>query len=192
METLMVLGIIGAISLSLMATINKVLDKVSSSKSMTSFVHLVNNIYTRYKAEGSYEELTVEKLCTEKVAPYEMIVGTKIFNSKGEEINVEKSGEQDDIFAVTVPNVSKRDCMEYLNIEWYSENGANIYSVTIKAVLDENTETGSEEAESTEEAITSFTWATTEEYNERKNLPITMPMIASVCKDSNNITWEFH
>ena len=85
-EIIMILGILGALSVSIATLVNSMYDRYRVSRvcgQIEEFKKLINN---RYIADGRYSNVSVATVIEEGIAPKDMVSGKKLYHSyNGEE-----------------------------------------------------------------------------------------------------------
>ena len=87
-EIIMILGILGALSVSIATLVNSMYDRYRVSRvcgQIEEFKKLINN---RYIADGRYSNVSVATVIEEGIAPKDMVSGKKLYHSYNGEVTV--------------------------------------------------------------------------------------------------------
>lgn len=171
-EMMGVLGIISMVTVGIMATVSKIYDRYQQTSVITQIRDLQKNIQTRYATASDYRDLskneTIKTLIEERVIPYDMVNGTKIFNAYGGDVTL--AGTQYD-YTVTFSDIKKNACVDLLVMNWAVNNTSDLIKLKV--------------------AGKTFTWTG---QNSASKLPISTVDAASLCQEEqskNKIEWTF-
>lgn len=167
-EILMVLGIVGAFSVSIATLINSMYDRYRVSRVGGQIAELKKVINNRYIADGRYNNVSVSTLINEGIAPKDMVSNNKLFHAYSGEVRV--VGNTDN-FEIAFTNLPHKICVELGIIDWVVDNSSDLVSMSING--------------------NGFNWPWVAVAN--KTLPAQMADVAAACKegDGNTIKWNF-
>ncbi|MBE6444018.1 MAG: hypothetical protein E7020_05060 [Alphaproteobacteria bacterium] len=193
LETLGVLTIVIMLGISSIKLIGNIMAMFKQSMVVSEIQDLQKAITDRYKFEGSYKSLfegrsdedIVQYLCENKIAPFQMCSGDRMYHRMGGAVWVVPSGYyEDDVFvadynkyAMTFYKLTDKTCLLAAQINWNKQKTSSIFKMIInsdkvnKLVVDVpyNMQTGS------------------------KTFPADVSDITKACSydDNNTIEWVF-
>ena len=170
-EMIGVMGIIAMVTVCIFATVSKVFDRYQQTTVVSQVRELQKNIRSRFAAAADYRDLTkndiVSTLIEERVIPYDMVAGNKIYHAYEGEVTL--SGTQYD-YTIKFSDIKKAGCVDLVTMNWAVDNTSDLIKLKVNG--------------------DSFTW----NGNAASKLPISATKAASLCKDEsrqNVIEWTF-
>lgn len=168
-ETIMVLGILGAMAVGAAALANSMFDKYRMSRVGQQIDEVRKVISARYVADGNYSSLSVENMIKENIAPRDMVEGTTKLNHsfKGA---VRAIGSVN-TYEINFMSLPLKACLELGIMNWTIDNTSDLVSMKI------NNDT--------------YKWPWVSASG--KSLPATVLDVSRSCKagSTNNIIWVF-
>lgn len=167
-EIVMILGILGAFTISIATLITSMYDRYRVSRvcgQVEEFKKLINN---RYVADGRYNYASVENIINEGIAPKDMVSGKKLYHSYNGEVTVTGAS---DSYEITFADLPQKVCIELGILNWTVDNSSDLVSLDINGK--------------------SFKWPWTAGTGNK--LPAQMTDVAAACKDGNKnvVKWNF-
>ena len=167
-EIIMILGILGALSVSIASLVNSMYDRYRVSRvcgQIEEFKKLINN---RYIADGRYSDVSVATVISEGIAPKDMISGTKLYHSYNGAVTVKGSN---DSYEITFDDLPQKVCVELGILNWTVDNSSDLVSMDINGKI--------------------FKWPWTA--GDANKLPAQMTDVAAACLDGdeNVVKWNF-
>lgn len=167
-ETIMVLGVLGAMAVGAAVVANSMYDKYRMSRVSQQLVDLKKVVAARYVADGNYSDLKASGMISEKLPPNDMINGTSALHHAYKGVVAIKGNTA--TYEITFNSLPLRACLEMGIMDWMVDNTSDLVSMKINAVT--------------------FKWPWLSSSN---TLPAQVPDVEKACKDdnANNITWVF-
>lgn len=169
LEIILILGFLGAMSVSIASLVTSMYDKYRLSRIGQQVEELKKVINNRYVADGNYKKLSVSSLISERVAPKDMIQGEDALHHvfRGE-VRLAGGEETFDIRFMSLPY---KACLELAIMTWTVDNTSDLVTLKIN------------------DTVYKWPWVATG----TKTLPVEMSEAAAACQDSdeNQINWEF-
>ena len=167
-EIIMILGILGALSVSIATLVNSMYDRYRVSRvcgQIEEFKKLINN---RYIADGRYSNVSVATVIEEGIAPKDMVSGKKLYHSYNGEVTVKGAA---DSYEITFADLPQKVCVELGILNWTVDNSSDLVSMNINGK--------------------SFKWPWVAGCGNK--LPAQMSDVAAACKDGdeNVVKWNF-
>ena len=167
-EMIMVLGIIGALGISIATLVNSMYDRYRVSRVGGQIEELKKLINNRYIADGRYTNVSVETVIDEEIAPKDMVNGNRLFHSYNGEVTVKGSN---DSYEITFSDLPQKVCVELGILDWTVDNSSDLVSLDINGKI--------------------FKWPWVAGAGNK--LPAQMGDVSAACKsgDENIIKWNF-
>lgn len=167
-ESIMFIGIIIALGISVIALVSSVLDKYRMSRVTQQIIDLQKNIDFRFSIAENFNDLDSNLLTDETIVPGDMVQGNKIYHAYKGEVTI-GSARQGSVYEITFNDLPYNACVELAMVDWM--NGYNSHVVHIKV----NSKY--------------FTW----QGKNATKLPMEYQNAQSACNTSrqNKITWQF-
>lgn len=170
-ESIMYIGIICMLGISIVSLINTMLDKYRMSRITQQIKDLQKNIDFRFSAAENYKLLSnsdLSLLIEERIIPGDMISDNDLYHAYNGEVEI-TSNMDDSAYDITFYDLPYTTCVELAMIDWV--NGHNSHLLHIK-VND-----------------TYFTW----QGKNAQKLPMLYSQAIETCQmdNENEITWRF-
>lgn len=167
-EIVMILGILGALSVSIATLVNSMYDKYRVSRICGQIEEVKKVVNGRYVADGSYTGASASKLVSESIAPKDMVNGNALAHSYNGKVTISGTSTT---YKISFYNLPTRACIELGLMNWMVDNTSDLVSLDINGK--------------------SFKWPWAA--GTGKKLPAQMPDVSALCKSGsdNTVTWEF-
>lgn len=171
-DVIAALGVISVVAVGIFVTVYKIFDRYHQTAIVTQIRDLQKNIQQRYATASDYRDLTeddiVQTLIDERVIPYGMVSGGRIYNAYNG--NVTLSGTQYD-YTITFSDIKKAGCVDLLAMSWTVNNTSDLVKLEVGGKT--------------------YTWT-----GENTDLQLPVPLVdaGALCKDAQNqntIKWTF-
>ena len=167
-EIIMILGILGALSVSIATLVNSMYDRYRVSRVCGQIEEFKKLISNRYIADGRYSNVSVATVIEEGIAPKDMVSGKKLYHSYNGEVTVKGAA---DSYEITFADLPQKVCVELGILNWTVDNSSDLVSMNINGK--------------------SFKWPWVA--GSGNKLPAQMSDVAAACKDGdeNVVKWNF-
>ena len=168
-ESLMFIGVVCALGISIINLINNMLDKYRMSRVTQQIKDIQKNIDYRFSAAENFSEIDDGLLTKEKIVPGDMVQGEEIYHAYKGQVLI-SSDIEGSVYDVTFEDLPYNACIELAMVDWMTGYNSHLLHIKVNNQY--------------------FTW-------QSKDMATKLPMeytgAMNNCKDSrdNVITWRF-
>ncbi len=141
-EMVLVIGIIGVLTMTIMKTIGNVYERWQLSCIASELRDIQKNITRRYAVSGYYDsikDMDAQDLLEEKMVPESVVKGSGMMHTAGGQIVIEpvkaSGGNYSacstscDKYGVTFKSLSPRSCLDMVSLNWQVKGGTDLVAV---------------------------------------------------------------
>lgn len=167
-ESIMFIGVVIALAISIITLINNMLDKYRISRVTQQIVDLQKNIDFRFSIAENFDELDTKLLNDESIVPGDMVQGNKIYHAYKGEVTI-ASARQGSVYEITFNDLPHNACIELAMVDWMSGYNSHLVHIKVNSKY--------------------FTW----QGKNATKLPMEYTNAFDACNysRSNTITWQF-
>lgn len=167
-ESIMFIGVMIMLSISIIMLINNMLDKYRISRITQQIVDLQKNIDFRFSAAENFNDLDENLLINEKIVPGDMTSGHEIYHAYHGDVII-SNARQGSVYEVTFNKLPHNACIELAMVDWMSGYNSHLVHIKINNKY--------------------FTW----QGKNATKLPMEYSNALDACNNNRNnvITWQF-
>ena len=167
-ESMMFIGVVIMLAISIISLINNMLDKYRMSRVTQQIVDLQKNIDFRFSSAENFDDLDSDLLTKESVVPGDMVSDGKIYHAYKGEVTI-SSARQGSVYEVSFTGLPYNACVELAMVDWMSGSYSHLVHIKVNNKY--------------------FTW----QGKNSTKLPMAYGDAMNACNDGRNnvITWQF-